>query len=290
MSPRAAIVGMLAGAAVGTIAGILIEHYVGTAAIIDWSGLRHTMLIHQSRPTHERSEVPLDTLRAKDTTGNTRTMVALAFGQSNAANAGETPGPEITGVYEYYRRRLYRARDPLLGADGTGGSLWLPLAGKALGSGSFDAVVLVPFAISTTEIARWAPGGNLHDALIATIQQAQRSGLRFTHLLWQQGEADAQRGTTEAEYRKHFLAMLVAIRQLGVDAPIYVANTTFCSKARTSETIRRAQKSLIDERAGIRAGPDTDTLTFAERYDGCHFSTEGTEKAAQLWWQAIQPR
>jgi hypothetical protein len=287
MKLRTAIAGVIAGLVAGTITGILIEHYIGTATIIDWSGLRQATLIHQSRPTHDRTEAPLDTLRAKDAV---RTMVALVIGQSNAANSGETRGAELAGVYEHYRGRLYRARDPLLGADGTEGSIWLPLAGKALGSGSYDNVVLVPFAISTTEIARWAPGGNLHNALITTIRDAQRSGLRFTHLLWQQGEADAQRGTTEADYRNHFLAMLGAIRQLGIDAPIYVATSTFCSKARASKTIRRAQAGLIDEKAGIRAGPDTDTLTFAKRYDGCHFSTEGTEKAAQLWWQALQPR
>jgi len=29
-------------------------------------------------------------------------------------------------------------------------------------------------------------------------------------------------------------------------------------------------------------------LGFAERYDGCHFSTEGLERAADLWLDALQ--
>ena len=267
----------------GAIAGVLFEHYIGSAKLLEWSGVRPALL-HQARATHGRTEVSFEALRAK------RTLVVLAFGQSNAANGGETPGPEHTAVYEFYRGRLYRARDPLLGADGEGGSIWLRLAAKAVESGSYDTVVLVPFAVSASEIARWAPQGNLHAALIATIVQAQRSGLHFTHLLWQQGEADAQQHTGEAEYRKHFLAMLAAIRRQGVDAPIYVARATRCDKIRASEALRRAQAGLHDPAAGIRAGPDTDTLGFAERYDGCHFSVEGLEKAADLWWDAVRPR
>jgi hypothetical protein len=268
----------------GVLAGVLLEHYVGTAAIIDWSGLRHALLRHEVRSVGNRAEVPLDGLRAKPL------MVALVFGQSNAGNSGETLGKEHPGVYELHRGRLYQARDPLLGAEGDGGSVWIRLAATAVDSGEFGAVVLVPFAFGTSEIARWAPGGSLHDALLARIAQAQASGLRFTHLLWHQGEADAQRDTAGAAYRESFLAMLAAIRRLGVDAPIYVAATSRCGKVRGSEAVRGAQTGLIDPPAGILPGPDTDTLGFADRYDGCHFSTEGLEKAASLWWDAIRVR
>jgi hypothetical protein len=277
---------LLAAAAfvVGVAAGILLEHYVGTAQLIDWSGLRHALAIRQVRSTGDRIEVPFEGLRGK------RIMVALVFGQSNAANSGETPGTGNPAVYEFYNGRLYQARDPLLGADGNGGSTWLRLGSKAVESGEFEDVVLVPFAFGTTGIARWAPGGSLHDALLARIAQAQGIGLRFTHLLWHHGEADAQSGTGEAAYRESFLAMMAAIRRLGVDAPIYVARASRCGKYRESETIRRAQIALTDPSTGILAGPDTDALGFADRYDGCHFSTEGLERAAGLWWDAVRQR
>lgn len=276
----AAMVAFVAGA----LTGVLLEHYVGTGALIDWSGLRHATLIRDLRPTGDRVEVPLAALREK------RTMVALVFGQSNAANGGETPGAEHPAVYEFYNGRLYQARDPLLGADGNGGSVWLQLGAKAVESGDFGAVVLVSFAVSATEIARWAPGGSLHDALLNRIAQARASGLRFTHLLWHQGEADAYRGTGEAAYRESFLAMLAAIRRQGVDAPIYTAVASRCAKFRGSESIRSAQVALRNPSAGILEGPDTDALGFEYRYDGCHFSTEGLEQAANLWWEAVRPR
>jgi hypothetical protein len=268
----------------GTFAGVLLEHYVGTSAVMDWTGLRHAILVRQWRSAGNRLEVPVDGVR------ESRPMVALVFGQSNAANSGETPGAANSAVYELYHGRLFEARDPLLGAEGSGGSVWTRLGAKAVASGQFRAVVLVPIAFSATEIARWAPGGSLHDALLDRIAQAHAGGLRFTHLLWHQGEADAQRGTPEAAYRESFLAMLAAIRQLGVDAPIYVATASRCGKMRASDEVRHAQTALIDPAAGILAGPDTDALGLADRYDGCHFSSEGLEKAAELWWQAIRPK
>ena len=46
---------------------------------------------------------------------------------------------------------------------------------------------------------------------------------------------------------------------------------------RGSDAIRSAQSALVNPPAGILPGPDTDALGFADRYDGCHFSTEGLE-------------
>ena len=267
----------------GLLAGIVFEHYHGSGAVVDWAGLRYAVLLQRVRPPGDRSEVAIDSLRGK------RLMVALAFGQSNAADEGETPGAAHPAVYEFYRGKLYAARDPLLGAEGKGGSVWLRFAAKAVDSGAYDAVVLVPFAFGASEIARWAPGGSLHDALLDTINRARASGLRITHLLWHQGEADAERATAAAEYRQNFLAMLAAIRRLGVDAPVHVAVATRCGWVRPYAPIRDAQIALRDAASGILAGPDTDRLGFAERYDGCHFSAEGLDKAAELWWEAVRP-
>jgi hypothetical protein len=88
-------------------------------------------------------------------------------------------------------------------------------------------------------------------------------------------------------YREKFAAMLASIRRLGVDAPIYVARATRCAKTRPAGEIGDAQRALADPAAGIFAGPDTDKLGFADRYDGCHFSTEGMERAADMWLEAI---
>jgi hypothetical protein len=262
-------------------AGVVFERYVGTDAAIDWAGLRHKLALYQTRSTADRAAVALPT------TPPGRTMVALVFGQSNAGNGGETRGPSVRGVYEYYRGRIYEARDPLLGATDDGGSIWTRLAAKAIESGAYDTVVLVPFAVGSADIASFAPGGSLHDGLLSVIAGARSHGVFFTHLLWDQGEADAFRRTSGEAYRQRFDAMLATIRGLGVNAPIYVARTTRCAKVRPSGELNEAQGAVVNPAAGIRAGPDLDQLGFADRYDGCHFSTEGLERAAELWWNAL---
>lgn len=84
--------------------------------------------------------------------------------------------------------------------------------------------------------------------------------------------------------------MLAPIRRLGVDAPIYVARATRCAKAGPSAEIRGAQGGLVDPPSRILAGPDTDALGLAERYDGCHFSSEGLDRAAALWLEALRAK
>src|SRR6185436_12155389 len=166
--------------------GVLFERYVGTDAFIDWAGLRHRLALHQVRSsTAARTPVTLPK------TAPGRTMVALVFGQSNAGNSGETRAAPHPGVFEVHRGRIYEARDPLLGATGDGGSVWMRLAAKAIASGAYDTVVLVPFAFGTADIASFAPGGSLHEGLLDAIAGARERGLAFTHLLWEQGEADA---------------------------------------------------------------------------------------------------
>ena len=57
------------------------------------------------------------------------TLVLLCLGQSNAANAGGTLyRSKCYNTYNFYQGELYPLVDPLLGANGTGGSVWSRLA------------------------------------------------------------------------------------------------------------------------------------------------------------------
>ena len=281
MKRRLLIASLLAACAVGWFGGMLFEHYVGMRRWIDWVGVDHLLLQYRARATSDRVPVPWPS------SAKGRVMVALVFGQSNAGNSGESPGAAHAGVYEFYRGRVFEARDPLLGAEGSGGSIWLRLGARLLTQDRYDTVVLVPIAIGSSEIRRWAPGGSLNGWLMSVIGDAHASGLKFTHLLWHQGEADAMTGTSPDEYRKQFGALLASIRAQGVEAPIFVAQTSRCARFLPSGAIRDAQHSLIDPALGIYSGPDTDTLGREARYDGCHFSTEGLDQAAELWLKSL---
>ncbi len=213
-----------------------------------------------------------------------RTMVALVFGQSNAANFGETRLTADARVSVFVNGRLLPAADPLPGADGVGGSVWTRLGNDLLTAGMYDRVVFVPVAVGGTEIADWTPEVKKHfERVEKAVRDVQAAGLQFTHLLWHQGESDAYKHIDPASYRLRFMNMLKRIRELGVTAPIYVAVATRCGPYPENADIRWVQRDLVNHDLGIWQGPDTDTLGAEFRFDGCHFSTQGLAAHAQMW-------
>lgn len=228
----------------------------------------------------DRPEVPIDSLRGK------RALVALTFGQSNAANHGETPHTPGPGVLNFYLGKLYAARDPLLGATGGRGSVWTRFGDLVVAAGRYDAVVIAPIGVGSSDISRWAPGGDLHPRLIYTLRDLKAAGLPPTHLLWHQGEGD--RWTTAEAYRARFLAMLAAVRREGIAAPVHVAVATRYPGG-TTPAVQEAQRGLVDPAAGILAGPDTDALgdEFRNQRDPDHFNDAGLRRAAELWAEAV---
>ena len=71
-----------------------------------------------------RSQLALSLLNGK------KLIVALVFGQSNSANFGNVRHQSKPGVYNLFENELYAAKDPLIGASGTGGSVRCSGAGE----------------------------------------------------------------------------------------------------------------------------------------------------------------
>ena len=217
-----------------------------------------------------------------------RRMVALVFGQSNAANFGESRRKAGVGVYYFFRGRFGRAQDPLPGANGVNGSVWTRLGDQLIAARLFSQVIFVPAAIGATEIGLWAPGGLLHEDLLRNVRETLQAGYQFTHLLWHQGESDAVLKISPADYKLRFRNMIAAIRTLGVDAPVFVAQATRCGDYLPSQDIRWAQHDLVDPAQNVFAGPDTDTLDNSWRHDGCHFSNKGLDRHAAMWLSVLK--
>lgn len=215
-----------------------------------------------------------------------RIMVVLAFGQSNAANSGLVRKESGHRVFSFANGRCYRARDPLPGATGRGGSIWTRFGDIAIGKGLADAVLIVPIAVGATMARDWSPGGRVHHRLVEGLRGPLATGFEFTHLLWMQGEHDAINKTPRKAYFNEMTRMIVAIRSGGIKAPIFVSQTTMCGSA-SSEAVRRAQRQIAEERKDVFPGPDTDAIGRKYRFDGCHLSEEGLEEAARAWIKAI---
>ncbi len=218
-------------------------------------------------------------------------MVALAFGQSNSANFGDGSKKAGNGVYNFYQGKLFHAKDPMLGADSNGASVWPRLGDLLISTNHYDNIIFSTIGISGSKISRWQPGGDLHQDLLSAIQSLEANNLTITHLLWHQGESDAKYNTSKNDYQSAFKNMLRSIRDQDVYAPIYVSIASRYKGHPKNETIRNAQIELAQENRGIFTGPDSDQLGEIYRRDGTHFNSAGLDKFAQLWFEKInQPQ
>jgi hypothetical protein len=217
-----------------------------------------------------------------------RPAVILIFGQSNGANSGDAPYVPRNRVFNFnlFGGHCYVARDPLLGTTESRGNFASRMADMLIERGLFDTVVLAPIGVGGSRIEEWTTGGGRHRRLQVAIKRATDHTLTFTHMLWHQGESNAGVDADAHLYIGCFLNIHEALRSYGVDAPIYVAQATICNSP-PNETIRSAQRAVVDQGLGILAGPDTDTIGLNHRYDGCHMSESGLTRHAELWVEAL---
>ena len=225
--------------------------------------------------------------------------VLFVFGQSNSANAARdryVAGNQVIN-FNPHDGRCYQAEDPLLGPDGSGGSVWGRLGDDLVGEGLYRRVLIAPFGIGGTQLAPWAPGGELHVRVEKTARMLAEAGIRPTHVLWHQGESDVVADTPPDEYVALFGALVASLAELGIDAPVFPAVATHCyfedgmrvTYAASAERIRGAQASLPERIPNVWPGPDTDAIVGPRfRYDGCHFNYQGIDAHARLWVRALR--
>jgi hypothetical protein len=223
------------------------------------------------RDTSDRASVDCDGFDA----------VILTFGQSHAANSTHAKYEPRPGVnnFNLHDGKCYRAKDPMLGPNGQGGSIWSRLGDFLIEGGHYERILFVPIALGSTSVSSWVPEGEYYRRLTGARDLLKRQGLEFSYALWVQGSADKTMDVEkyQAEFRK--ISEVISV-------PIYVAISTLCGNAGLP-AIRRAQQ-IIGTWEGINPGPDLDQIvTVAERPDGCHFSKSGADRAARLWYQAI---
>lgn len=211
-----------------------------------------------------------------------RTMVAFVFGQSNAANA---LGRRYTGnpnVINFFDGKCFEASDPLLGNGYRAGSQWVLTAN--LIAERHDNVIIVPAAVGNTKIHEWLSG-----PVAEMVQQrlATLGPYEVTHFLWHQGESDAE--TPSESYAAALRSLIAGVRARFPKARFYVSIASHCYSGKRSESVRRAQMSVVDPGQHIYQGPDTDMFTAIEdRMDDCHFSGPGQEKIAAEWSRILR--
>ncbi len=216
-----------------------------------------------------------------------RTMVAFAFGQSNSANHGDEKfRASSPAVANFWNGRYFAAEDPLLGATGKGGSPWVLMANKLIEARTFDSVILISAGIAASPVEAWTTGGNLNGMLEKRLAEAKDAGLTVTHFLWHQGESNNSPAGA-ASYDTAMQPIIALTKRIFPQSKFFVAQATLCGPGNVPSIELQKIQLGLSRLPGVFAGPNTDEIGFAGRYDSCHLNAIGLEKHAAGWAAAI---
>lgn len=216
-----------------------------------------------------------------------KTLVILAFGQSNSANFGNELYAPTGNVYDFFDNRCFKAKDPLMGGDGNGGSPWTRLGNMVIQQGLYENVIISSVGVGGSNIGMWVPEGNHYYKLQNAISSLRDNNFMPTYILWHQGESDAKMNTSTEEYKGQFAKIVQSIRDENISAPVFIATATICDSPPSNE-IRAAQQEIPSIIEGVFAGPDTDTIYGNKyRYDNCHFNGEGMKLHSEMWLDVL---
>ncbi|MFA4870514.1 MAG: sialate O-acetylesterase [Pedobacter sp.] len=238
---------------------------------------------------HFRKEVPDKDVIINDP----KVMICLTFGQSNAGNYGNGTYSTRNEVYNYYKGKLYKAEEPLLGPDGGGSSVWTRVADMLIDSGLYEKVIIVPCAIGGTSVECWSEG-HCKDKLIKTLDYLENDNIKLTHIFWDQGETDNVDNTTTAEYKKRLKEVIKMIRDRKFNAPFYTSISSYFPYNNDNlygidPDVIKAQEEVIKEIDNVKRGPNTDSLNLAYyRADAVHFTEKGLDELAKRWFESIK--
>lgn len=237
-------------------------------------------------PAHGAGCAPAEPTATPTTQPASPAITILVLGQSNAGNHGQldadAPMLELLSADGH----CLRTRAPLPGGTGDGGAIW-PYLNQDLKRGHRPGRPLrwSLLAIDASSIEDWTREHSpLRRQLIAQLAELRASGHAPDLVLWQQGEADAQRGSSRQDYLEGLLRLSELLADAQIQAPLLLAKSTLCRSA-PNEALREAiDEAIRGWPARFRAGANTDALTGTVlRRDGCHFSQQGLQQAARLW-------
>lgn len=214
----------------------------------------------------------------------------LVIGQSISSNCNQyrfPPSPHIDQIT--LTGTEVPAKDPMIWADCTGGSMWIPLGQELLARHMAERVVFMPIGVAGTAIRDWLPGGRAYPKLQTAMRLIRDHKIHFDFVLWHQGSSDY--GTSPLKYRESFLSVVRDVRKQGNlrGSKWIIARHSGCV-GRFDPAIWKVQNQLAasDNNLNFFTGPDNNLLGAAWRFDGCHLNKAGQERMGALWADSIQ--
>lgn len=257
---------------------------------------------------------------------NDSTWVLLVLGQSQAANHAQKMYQKIhPQIWNFYlagtmridtlnqietahvsNPKMVMAQDPLKGASGNFGSVWIPLAQRAIDSlDIISRAILVPLAQGGTLARDWLPGEALFENTRRSIAELQSKNIQIDQVIWHQGESDFVAKTDLDIYYQQVRSIMVELNLQLPEVPIYLAISTYINteEALISKTpgvslpLQKTQLRLINDLPFLHKGVVSDSLVDINlnqlpelnvlRFDGIHFSEIGQDILVNQWWSTL---
>ena len=214
-------------------------------------------------------------------------IVIVAFGQSNSANYVQYRAVDTTdSVYNFAAGKCYLAKDPLLGADGDRGSLWIKLAQK-MAKKSHKKVVIQSFGVGNTSITQWADEKGLGYLLFYNLSALKPVYQNVDYFFWVQGETDV--GMTPEIYRQNLLKIISTTKRFYPTSLFALSSTTYCF-GKSNTDIAAIQKNIRNVVPSVIWLGDTDQFNSAQyRWDDCHLTLQGVDAVGAEFSQHLLP-
>lgn len=215
-------------------------------------------------------------------------LVVVGFGQSNGSNHLLPRREDTTGaVYNFYQGKCYTATDPMLGATGTGGSIWVPL-GQRMAALTHKNIVISTFGVGGSTIQRWEDRTDLGARMDANLTALKQVYPQVDYFLWVQGESDVD-GNAPA-YGRTLARVAALTKQYFPHSLFGASSTSFCAD-RMSDAITQTQKEIATTTPGMFWLGDTDQFRSAEyRRDNCHLSERGGDAVVGEFMKYLTPK
>lgn len=210
-----------------------------------------------------------------------KAIVIIGFGQSNSANqAGHRFEQSGSNVVNFFDGKCYIAIDPMLGAAGSGGGVWIPFA-EAL---TDKTVVLITFGVGSTRVSQWLDSNDLLPFYEENVRKIKSAYPNPDMAVWIQGESDVT--TKPRLFEQQLTHWIERVKSDFQKTRLYLTGTSYC-QGRSSANIVNSQK-LVSRKFGATFIGVTDTIKEVKhRYDDCHFSERGIEKLVSLLVKGI---
>jgi len=208
--------------------------------------------------------------------------VIIGFGQSNSANHAGHRFETNKDIVNFYNGKCYVAIDPLLGATGRSGSVWIPLSEQL--NIKNKTIVLSTFGVGGTKVSDW-----LNDDYLMPFYKENISFLKSVYkhpnaVLWMQGSAD--RGTDLYDLDKDIKKFISILLKDFNDSNVYIIPSTYCNK-NPSIDINNIYMKYSKSLGAIFVDNVDELNDMSLRYDDCHYSEKGARalarKIASYW-------